>query len=117
MIPSQVIGAPAAVPVMEDDDLDACQACPARFAGPFPRFMSGTPRKFTVICCSVWAMWNDAQDLTSQTFLAAMESLPKYRGQSQFVAWLLGIARHKTADQFRRRKPEVEIEDAETVSR
>jgi RNA polymerase sigma-70 factor (ECF subfamily) len=45
-----------------------------------------------------------------------MESLPKFRGQSQFVAWLLGIARHKTVDQFRRRKPEVEIETAEDIS-
>lgn len=54
----------------------------------------------------------DAQDLTSQTFLAAMESLPKYRGDSPFVGWLFGIARFKSADFYRRRKPEAELNTA-----
>jgi RNA polymerase sigma-70 factor (ECF subfamily) len=54
---------------------------------------------------------DDAQDLTSQTFLAAMERLHTYRSQGHFAAWLLGIARHKVMDQYRRR-PEVELETA-----
>jgi RNA polymerase sigma-70 factor, ECF subfamily len=58
---------------------------------------------------------DDAQDLTSQTFLAAMQGLQSYRGQQPFIAWLLGIARHKVADQFRRR-PEVELDEAETIA-
>jgi RNA polymerase sigma-70 factor (ECF subfamily) len=55
---------------------------------------------------------DDAQDLTSQTFLAAMERLHTYRGQGHFAAWLLGIARHKVMDQYRRRRPELELETA-----
>jgi RNA polymerase sigma-70 factor, ECF subfamily len=58
---------------------------------------------------------HDAQDLTSQTFLAAMQSLHSYRGRQPFVAWLLGIARHKAADQFRRQQPDVELDAAEAV--
>lgn len=58
----------------------------------------------------------DAQDLTSQTFLAAMESIRTYRGPQPFIAWLLGIARHKEADLFRRHRPEVELETAVSVS-
>lgn len=54
----------------------------------------------------------DAQDLTSQTFLAAMENIGKYRGPQPFVAWLFGIARHKEADLFRRHRPEVVLETA-----
>lgn len=54
----------------------------------------------------------DAQDLTSQTFLAAMENISKYRGPQPFVAWLFGIARHKEADLFRRHRPEVVLETA-----
>lgn len=54
----------------------------------------------------------DAQDLTSQTFVAAMESLDRYRGQSGFLAWLFGIARHKTADYRRHATPQVELEAA-----
>jgi RNA polymerase sigma-70 factor (ECF subfamily) len=43
----------------------------------------------------------DAQDLTAQTFLAALESLHTYRSEGRFSAWLLSIARHKAADHFR----------------
>jgi RNA polymerase sigma-70 factor (ECF subfamily) len=55
---------------------------------------------------------DDAQDLTSQTFLAAMERLHTYRGQGHFAGWLLGIARHKAMDQYRRRRPELDLETA-----
>jgi RNA polymerase sigma-70 factor (ECF subfamily) len=44
----------------------------------------------------------EAQDLTSETFLAAMQAFPPYRAERPFVAWLLGIARNKIADLFRR---------------
>ena len=54
----------------------------------------------------------DAEDLTSQTFLVAMENLDKYRGERPFLAWLFGIARHKVADKYRRQKPEVILETA-----
>jgi RNA polymerase sigma-70 factor, ECF subfamily len=46
----------------------------------------------------------DAQELTSQTFLAALESLPKYRGTGSFTAWLFGIARHKSSLFFHNNK-------------
>jgi len=44
----------------------------------------------------------DAEDLTAQTFLAMLESINRYRDQSNFPAWLFGIARHKCADHYRR---------------
>jgi len=59
---------------------------------------------------------DDAQDLVSQTFLAAMQGLSGYRQEQPFIAWLLGIARHKVADQFRRRHPEADLEAAEWIS-
>ena len=115
MIFSQVIGAPAAAPVIEDDDLTLvrhAQRDLRAFSALYERYATQVYRYLLFRVGNA----DDAQDLTSQTFLAAMESLPKYRGQSQFIGWLLGIARHKTADQFRRRKPEVEIEDAEMLA-
>ena len=45
----------------------------------------------------------DAEDITSQTFLACLEGIQRYRGRSSFSAWLFGIARHKCAD-FHREK-------------
>lgn len=69
-------------------------------------------RVYRYVLVRVGGNVQDAQDLTSQTFLAAMEGLKSYRSTQPFVAWLLGIARHKVADQFRRQKPQVELETA-----
>jgi RNA polymerase sigma-70 factor (ECF subfamily) len=55
---------------------------------------------------------DDAQDLTSQTFLTALEQLPRYRGEGVFVAWLMGIARNKATDHFRNRRPETDIDES-----
>jgi RNA polymerase sigma-70 factor (ECF subfamily) len=44
----------------------------------------------------------DAQDLTAQIFLAALEALPRYRREGHFAGWLFSIARKKVADFHRR---------------
>lgn len=46
----------------------------------------------------------DAEDLTAQIFLAALEGLPRYRQDGHFAGWLFSIARKKVAD-FHRRTP------------
>lgn len=57
-----------------------------------------------------------AQDVTAQTFLAALEGLATYRGPGTFLAWLLTIARHKAADQQRGQRPLAPLEEAERVA-
>jgi len=57
----------------------------------------------------------DAEDLTSQTFMAAMEGIRSFRGDGPFAAWIMGIAVRKKALFFRRRKPETPLEAANQV--
>jgi RNA polymerase sigma-70 factor (ECF subfamily) len=44
----------------------------------------------------------DAEDLTAQIFMAALEALPRYRQDGHFAGWLFSIARKKVADHHRR---------------
>lgn len=45
----------------------------------------------------------DAEDLTAQTFLAALEGIGRYQQRGTFAAWLFGIAWRKCNDHHRRR--------------
>jgi RNA polymerase sigma-70 factor (ECF subfamily) len=53
---------------------------------------------------------DEAQDITSQTFLAAIEALPRYRHKGYFGAWLFTIANRKLMDHYRQaaRRPEAD---------
>lgn len=56
----------------------------------------------------------DAEDLTQETFLAALQSAHRFRGDSRLRTWLFRIAAHKIADHWRsrhRRPPEFPLED------
>lgn len=57
----------------------------------------------------------DAQDLTTQAFMAALESLQSYRNEGTVAAWLLGIARHKLIDWQRKAPHTVSLDVAITV--
>ena len=54
----------------------------------------------------------DAEDLTSQTFMAALEGIRSYRGNGSFAAWIMGIATRKQALFFRGSKPEIPLDAA-----
>jgi RNA polymerase sigma-70 factor (ECF subfamily) len=47
-----------------------------------------------------------AEDLTSETFLAAVDAVNGSKVADLTVAWLIGVARHKLADHWRRRERE-----------
>jgi RNA polymerase sigma-70 factor (ECF subfamily) len=42
-----------------------------------------------------------AEELSQQTFIAAVDQRSRFDGRSDSVTWLCGIARHKLADHFR----------------
>ncbi len=45
---------------------------------------------------------HDAEDITSQTFLAALENINRLRDGSHFASWLFSIARNKINDHYRK---------------
>ncbi len=54
----------------------------------------------------------EAEDLTAETFRAALEGYSRFRPEHGSAAgWLVGIARHKLADHYRRR-PLLPLEEA-----
>ncbi len=56
----------------------------------------------------------DAEDVTQQTFLSALEHLSGFRGEASFATWLLRIATHAALKIIRKRKglPTVSLEEA-----
>lgn len=54
-----------------------------------------------------------AEDLTSETFLAAMDAARKPSPPPMSVPWLIGVARHKLADHYRRRRDRFTVPVAE----
>jgi len=56
----------------------------------------------------------DAEDLTSQTFMAALEGIGSFRGTGSFAAWIMGIASKKRLMFFRKNggRPEVPLDSA-----
>lgn len=110
MIGTQTLSTAEPVPLQAEDQVlvRRAQKDLSLFSDLYQRYAQQVYRYLLVRVGNV----DDAQDLTSQTFLVAMESLHKYRGEGNFAAWLLGIARHKTVDQYRRRKPETVLDTA-----
>ena len=58
------------------------------------------------------------EDVVQDVFLAALQKLDTFAGQSSIVAWLVGIARHKVEDVYRARlrDPEPFSDDSDVPS-
>ena len=54
-------------------------------------------------------------DLVQEVFIAAWENLDSFRGASPLRAWLLGIARHKIEDHYRRLLQSVQLLEPEAA--
>jgi RNA polymerase sigma-70 factor (ECF subfamily) len=59
----------------------------------------------------------DAEDLTSQVFLKALEDLGKFRNQGGFRAWLFTIAYSQAMDYYRKRHAELTLDELNLASR
>ena len=57
----------------------------------------------------------EAEDLTAQTFLGALERFPSYRHKGYFASWLFSMAHNKATDYFRHKGKHKPIEAIESV--
>jgi len=56
------------------------------------------------------------EDLMQEILLAAWQALPSYRQESSLRSWVLGIARHKLDDYYRRRIMETDLAEEDRGS-
>jgi RNA polymerase sigma-70 factor (ECF subfamily) len=91
----------ATLPAAEEEIslVRAAQQDPVHFSTIYLRYLNPV---YSYLLAQVWDA-GEAQDLTAQVFLQALEDLPKYRPIRPFSAWLFTIARHRAADYFRHR--------------
>lgn len=47
---------------------------------------------------------SEAEDLTKETFIQVLKSLPTYQSSKPLKPWIFSIAKHVTLDQYRRKK-------------
>jgi RNA polymerase sigma-70 factor, ECF subfamily len=105
-----VINAPPTLEQTSDEVL-AIQArdCPEFFTSLYQRYLPKVYRYHLSHTCDV----QEAEELTSQTFIGALENLPQFNRQRTFRCWLFGIARHKLVDYLRKSHRDLSLEKAE----
>jgi len=58
---------------------------------------------------------DDANDLLQEIFISVYNSLAAYQGKGSFKGWLFRIAHFRCMDFFRRRQPNISLDDAPEV--
>ena len=65
--------------------------------------------------CAVLGSTGEVEDLVQETYLRALRSLPRFRGDAPVRLWLLSIARRTCADHVRRRQRQRRLFDRLTL--
>ena len=91
--PSPEIGDKELVAHAKAGELDAFEALANRYE-----------RRVYSLALRMLRQQQDAEDVTQQTFLSALENLAGFRGEASFSTWLLRIASHAALKVIRKRK-------------
>ena len=83
------------------DGVDELQKALANDAGFEAWYRRTVPRVYSYLVSRSGGDLSLAEDLTQQTFIAAIDQRSRFDGRSDTITWLCGIARHKLADHFR----------------
>lgn len=64
---------------------------------------------YPFLCRRLLPRTDMVEDLMQETLISAWQSLPSFRGEAGLRPWILGIARHKVEDHYRKRIREAEL--------
>ena len=95
------------------DGVDELQRALADDAGFESWYRRSLPRVYAYLMSRGGGDVALAEDLTQQTFVAAIDQRSRFDGRSDTITWLCGIARHKLADHFRRARARGAAPDAD----
>ena len=96
--------------IVESSDTELVQRAKAGGLDAFEQLTSRYEQKVYALARRMLRQEQDAEDVTQQTFLSALENLKGFRGEASFSTWLLHIATHAALKVIRKR------EGLETVS-
>ena len=97
--------------LLDTDIAAACRKDPAAFVPIYNRYVQPVYRYLY----SKTGNPADAEDLTAQTFLTALEKISGYKENGHFSAWLFTIARNKAFDHFRKHKPQLSLDQVAEI--
>ena len=86
------------------DSVDELQRALADDAGFESWYRRTLPRVYSYLVSRGGGDVALAEELTQQTFIAAIDQRSRYDGRSDTITWLCGIARHKLADRSEERR-------------
>ncbi|MGN6554367.1 MAG: sigma-70 family RNA polymerase sigma factor [Verrucomicrobiota bacterium] len=88
----------------ESSDLELVQLAKAGDLDAFEALATRYEQRVYSLALRIVRHEHDAEDVTQQTFLSAMEHLSGFRGEASFSTWLLRIATHAALKILRKRK-------------
>ena len=79
---------------LETPDTDLVQRAQAGDLDAFEALATRHEQRVYSLAMRMLRQEQDAEDVTQQTFLSALENLDGFRGEANFSTWLLRIASH-----------------------
>ncbi|MCL5097494.1 MAG: sigma-70 family RNA polymerase sigma factor [Candidatus Omnitrophica bacterium] len=87
-----------------DPDSDLVKRAVAGELDAFEELVAHYERRVYSLALRIVRQEQDAEDITQETFLSALENLPRFRAEASFSTWLLRIATHAALKVLRKRK-------------
>lgn len=91
-------------PISEITDLELVNRARAGELDAFEALTTRYEQRVFSLAMGMLRQEEDAEDVTQQTFLSALEGLNGFRGEASFATWLFRIATHAALKVIRKRK-------------